>query len=84
MTFEQRRPKYLLVIRGHSRQSAVMLFDELLNETAVPRIHANVHRSPGAARRIVVRDPLKSPTQKHEEPKKSWLGDDTTSDKAAS
>ncbi len=62
-------PKYVLVIRGHSRQSAVRLFDELVNETAVPRINANARGSPVAARRIVVHDPLKSPTQKHEEPK---------------
>ncbi len=48
--------KYVLIICGHSRQSAVMLFDELVNETAVPRINANVRGSPGATRRIVVHD----------------------------
>ena len=42
---------YLLVIRGPSRQSTVRLFDELLNETAIPRINANVRRSPGATDR---------------------------------
>ena len=31
-----------------------MLFDELLNETAVPRINANARGSTGATRRIVV------------------------------
>ncbi len=48
--------KYVLVIRGHSCQSAVRLFGGLLNETAVPRMNTNVRRSPGAVRRIVVRD----------------------------
>ena len=53
-------PQYVLVIRGHSCPSAVMLFGGLLNETAVPRINANARRSPGAARRIVVYDhPIK-------------------------
>ena len=42
---------HLLVIRAHSRKSAVGLFGKLLNETAVPRIRANVRRSPGAADR---------------------------------
>jgi hypothetical protein len=46
----------LLVIRAPSRKSAVRLFGKLLNETAVPRIRANVRRSPGAARRVVVHD----------------------------
>jgi hypothetical protein len=41
----------LLVIRAPSRKSAVRLFGNLLNETAVPRIRANVRRSPGAADR---------------------------------
>ncbi len=53
-------PKYVLVIRGHSRQSAVRLFGERLNETAVPRINTNARGSPGATRRIVVHDhPIK-------------------------
>jgi hypothetical protein len=47
---------HVLVIRAHSRKSAVRLFGNLLNETAVPRIRANVRRSPGAARRVVVHD----------------------------
>jgi hypothetical protein len=58
----------LLVIRAPSRKSAVRLFGKLLNETPVPRIRANVRRSPGAADRPA--DPLKSPTQSHDEPEK--------------
>ena len=38
------------------RESAVRLFDELLNETAVPRIDTTVRRSLGPARRIVRHD----------------------------
>ena len=34
--------KYVLFIREHSRTSAVKLFGELLNGTALPRIDTNV------------------------------------------
>jgi hypothetical protein len=46
----------LLVIREHSCESAVRLFGECLNETAIPRIDTNLRQSLGAARGIVVCD----------------------------
>ncbi len=53
-------PKYVLVIRAHLCESAVKLFGELLNGTALPRIDTNIRGSSGAARRLVVHDhPIK-------------------------
>jgi hypothetical protein len=46
----------VLVIRAHSRTSAVRLFGNLLNETAIPQIDTNARRLLGAARRIVAHD----------------------------
>ncbi len=53
----------LLVIREHSCESAVRLFGECLNETAIPRIDTNVRGSLGGIRfalrrRIVFRAPV--------------------------
>jgi hypothetical protein len=48
--------KSLLVIREYLRESAVMLFSECLNETALPRIDTNLRQSLGAAQGIVVYD----------------------------